>query len=337
MWSCECPSSVWVAQSLCKTLGCLVVALWIWNGTVLMWIFLVKCPVVSSSWRQARPPPCPRGSALFLALALCVKVAAVVFDVCVEACSRPGVSSTTDYVSRRLYCLCGAVLSSLWGLQISTFCTCPFYNDKMLILEHFNNVLHKWKNTFWKDYTTTAMWSLYCVDQQLLSEQNYFLVTWRLGDDHTPCFLLRCSRLPTLFLSECVLVYMTPEQASKLVHWAADTFHTAMFINYEQVNTAVLSSCVLARLFCFMGRVGLICRVGSCRSTEDHNTLFFLSISLNLYSLSNISPSLSIISLALSTISPPLFLSLSLSLSFSFPPMLSLCRSTWWTALARWW
>ncbi|XP_067100750.1 leucine carboxyl methyltransferase 1 isoform X2 [Osmerus mordax] len=40
--------------------------------------------------------------------------------------------------------------------------------------------------------------------------------------------------LPTLFLSECVLVYMTPEQASKLVHWAADTFHTAMFINYEQ-------------------------------------------------------------------------------------------------------
>ncbi|XP_030630060.1 leucine carboxyl methyltransferase 1 [Chanos chanos] len=44
--------------------------------------------------------------------------------------------------------------------------------------------------------------------------------------------------LPTLFLSECVLVYMTPEQSSKLVQWAADTFHTAMFINYEQVNMA---------------------------------------------------------------------------------------------------
>ncbi|CAM4709311.1 unnamed protein product [Leuciscus chuanchicus] len=42
--------------------------------------------------------------------------------------------------------------------------------------------------------------------------------------------------LPTLFLSECVLVYMTPEQSSKLVHWVADTFPTAMFINYEQVN-----------------------------------------------------------------------------------------------------
>ncbi|XP_018935025.1 leucine carboxyl methyltransferase 1-like isoform X2 [Cyprinus carpio] len=42
--------------------------------------------------------------------------------------------------------------------------------------------------------------------------------------------------LPTLFLSECVLVYMTPEQSSKLVHWVADAFPTAMFINYEQVN-----------------------------------------------------------------------------------------------------
>ncbi|KAM6897036.1 leucine carboxyl methyltransferase 1 [Xenentodon cancila] len=44
------------------------------------------------------------------------------------------------------------------------------------------------------------------------------------------------SELPTLFLSECVLVYMTPLQSSNLVNWAADTFQTAMFINYEQVN-----------------------------------------------------------------------------------------------------
>ncbi|XP_076154540.1 leucine carboxyl methyltransferase 1 isoform X1 [Alosa pseudoharengus] len=44
--------------------------------------------------------------------------------------------------------------------------------------------------------------------------------------------------LPTLFLSECVLVYMTPQHSNKLVHWVADTFHTAMFVNYEQVNMA---------------------------------------------------------------------------------------------------
>jgi [phosphatase 2A protein]-leucine-carboxy methyltransferase len=39
-----------------------------------------------------------------------------------------------------------------------------------------------------------------------------------------------------LLLSECVLVYMNPAQSSKLLHWAAETFHTAMFINYEQVS-----------------------------------------------------------------------------------------------------
>ncbi|XP_062859884.1 leucine carboxyl methyltransferase 1 [Trichomycterus rosablanca] len=46
------------------------------------------------------------------------------------------------------------------------------------------------------------------------------------------------TELPTLFMSECVLVYMTAEQSSRLVHWAAHTFNTAMFINYEQVNMA---------------------------------------------------------------------------------------------------
>ncbi|XP_061665910.1 leucine carboxyl methyltransferase 1 isoform X3 [Syngnathoides biaculeatus] len=54
--------------------------------------------------------------------------------------------------------------------------------------------------------------------------------------------------LPTLLLSECVLVYMTPAQSSSLVHWAADTFHTAMFINYEQVMIENLQrrQCTLA-------------------------------------------------------------------------------------------
>lgn len=54
---------------------------------------------------------------------------------------------------------------------------------------------------------------------------------WNLG-----MFCSPSSRLPTLFLSECVLVYMTPDQSSKLVNWASVTFHTAMFVNYEQVK-----------------------------------------------------------------------------------------------------
>lgn len=47
--------------------------------------------------------------------------------------------------------------------------------------------------------------------------------------------LLFTPRLPTLVLTECVLVYMTPSQSSGLIRWVAETFHSAMFINYEQV------------------------------------------------------------------------------------------------------
>lgn len=43
------------------------------------------------------------------------------------------------------------------------------------------------------------------------------------------------SRLPTVFVSECVLVYMTPTHSSNLLRWATETFHTTMFISYEQV------------------------------------------------------------------------------------------------------
>uniref|UniRef100_A0A8C5QW51 Leucine carboxyl methyltransferase 1 n=1 Tax=Leptobrachium leishanense TaxID=445787 RepID=A0A8C5QW51_9ANUR len=44
------------------------------------------------------------------------------------------------------------------------------------------------------------------------------------------------TQLPTVLMAECVLVYMSPEQSSGLLKWVADTFPTAMFINYEQVN-----------------------------------------------------------------------------------------------------
>ncbi|XP_036136397.1 leucine carboxyl methyltransferase 1 isoform X6 [Molossus molossus] len=42
------------------------------------------------------------------------------------------------------------------------------------------------------------------------------------------------TQLPTLLITECVLVYMTPEQSANLIKWAASVFGTAMFINYEQ-------------------------------------------------------------------------------------------------------
>lgn len=43
-------------------------------------------------------------------------------------------------------------------------------------------------------------------------------------------------KLPTIFLAECVLVYMEVEHSNNLLRWFADSFSTCIFINYEQVN-----------------------------------------------------------------------------------------------------
>ncbi|XP_061463298.1 leucine carboxyl methyltransferase 1-like [Rhineura floridana] len=42
--------------------------------------------------------------------------------------------------------------------------------------------------------------------------------------------------LPTLLVTECVLIYMTRQHSASLLRWLAGLFQTAMFINYEQVN-----------------------------------------------------------------------------------------------------
>ncbi|GAB1602925.1 leucine carboxyl methyltransferase 1-like [Argonauta hians] len=42
--------------------------------------------------------------------------------------------------------------------------------------------------------------------------------------------------LPTVFVTECVLVYMETKYSTGLIKWVADNFQTAFFINYEQVH-----------------------------------------------------------------------------------------------------
>lgn len=42
--------------------------------------------------------------------------------------------------------------------------------------------------------------------------------------------------LPTVFITECVLVYLEPEQSGAIINWAGTNFKTALFTNYEQVN-----------------------------------------------------------------------------------------------------
>ncbi|BES92462.1 leucine carboxyl methyltransferase [Nesidiocoris tenuis] len=43
-------------------------------------------------------------------------------------------------------------------------------------------------------------------------------------------------QLPTLFLAECVLVYIESISVANLLRWIISRFPTAMFLNYEQVN-----------------------------------------------------------------------------------------------------
>lgn len=42
--------------------------------------------------------------------------------------------------------------------------------------------------------------------------------------------------VPTIFLAECVLVYIEPQNSSNLLSWIASNFKSVVFINYEQVN-----------------------------------------------------------------------------------------------------
>ncbi|XP_023376400.1 leucine carboxyl methyltransferase 1, partial [Pteropus vampyrus] len=77
----------------------------------------------------------------------------------------------------------------------------------------------------------TTFWIL--KDQDLLPSK-YFEVDFPMIVTRK----LHTIKLPTLLVTECVLVYMTPEQSANLIKWAASSFVTAMFVNYEQVTAA---------------------------------------------------------------------------------------------------
>lgn len=51
--------------------------------------------------------------------------------------------------------------------------------------------------------------------------------------------LIQCGidySLPTLFISECVLVYVENTHSQRLLLWISSKFQDALFVNYEQVN-----------------------------------------------------------------------------------------------------
>lgn len=42
--------------------------------------------------------------------------------------------------------------------------------------------------------------------------------------------------IPTIFLAECVLVYIETQNCAQLLKWLSTKFESAVFVNYEQVN-----------------------------------------------------------------------------------------------------
>jgi tRNA wybutosine-synthesizing protein 4 len=52
---------------------------------------------------------------------------------------------------------------------------------------------------------------------------------------------------PTLFLSECVLVYLEPEESCAIIAWAAGAFKRSVFVTYEQIRPHDAFGQVMAR------------------------------------------------------------------------------------------
>ena len=42
--------------------------------------------------------------------------------------------------------------------------------------------------------------------------------------------------LPTLVLTECLLVYMSADDSNKILKWVSDTFADVAVLNYEMIN-----------------------------------------------------------------------------------------------------
>lgn len=59
--------------------------------------------------------------------------------------------------------------------------------------------------------------------------------------------------LATLFIAECVLVYIETKFTNQLLKWISQHFPTTMFINYEQVCESCLAFCVV--LYCNLALV----------------------------------------------------------------------------------
>ncbi|KAI8043207.1 hypothetical protein M5D96_004534 [Drosophila gunungcola] len=78
--------------------------------------------------------------------------------------------------------------------------------------------------------------------------------------------------LPTIFLAECVLVYIEAQNCRNLLKWIAQKFQAAVFVNYEQVNMNDRFGDVM--LNNLRGRGCSLAGVESCLSLETQRNRF---------------------------------------------------------------
>lgn len=78
------------------------------------------------------------------------------------------------------------------------------------------------------------------ITPSFVHSNNYHLVSADLrSTPELENIFLRCNlnySLPTLVITECVLVYMNSSDSSKLLNWFTSKFSNILFVNYEQVN-----------------------------------------------------------------------------------------------------
>ncbi|XP_037319745.2 leucine carboxyl methyltransferase 1 [Pungitius pungitius] len=157
-----------------------------------------------------------------------------------------GVHHLLDAFIRKAECECqvinlGAGLdTTFWRLKDKNLMPRKFFEVDFptVVARKIHNI--KTKLPLSKPLIETHSTDSLLLDAHSLDSDRYCIIGADLRDvssldDKLKKFQLN-PELPTLLLSECVLVYMTPSQSSNVVRWAAETFHTAMFINYEQVN-----------------------------------------------------------------------------------------------------
>ncbi|KAG0272443.1 hypothetical protein BGZ95_011814, partial [Linnemannia exigua] len=69
-----------------------------------------------------------------------------------------------------------------------------------------------------------------------LSAHKYFEIDFPESTAKKAVVIKKNKALPTLFLSECVLIYIQPGDSDAIVNWVGANMDASLFVVYEQIN-----------------------------------------------------------------------------------------------------